>query len=307
MKKTLVVGEANVDLIFQGYEAFPSPGKEVIVDEFLMALGGASALCAAGLARLGDPVSFVGRVGADRWGDYCLEAMNAAGVDTARVIQDPGLRTGITVSISSTADRALVSFVGSIGALRGEDVPEALLEGYAHLHVSSYFLQEGLRASCRELFARAHRKGLTTSLDPGFDPQETWDEGLVATLEHVDLFFPNEVELRGITGRADPVEAVRALENGRTRTVGKLGSKGAVVLDNGTPLFVPALPLQPVDTTGAGDSFDAGFLHGFLGGFPLRHCMAMGIACGGHATLGLGGTSTQLRLSELLERLQGRV
>ena len=110
--------------------------------------------------------------------------------------------------------------MGSIGALRGEDVPEALLEDHAHLHISSYFLQQGLRPSCRELFARARRKGLTTSLDPGFDPAETWDDGLRATLEHVDLFFPNEVELRGITGQADPVDALRALENGRTRTVG---------------------------------------------------------------------------------------
>jgi sugar/nucleoside kinase (ribokinase family) len=307
MKKILVVGEANVDLILQGYKTFPSPGKEVVVDDFVMTLGGASSLCAAALARLGNPVSFVGKVGTDLWGDYCLETMNAAGVDTSRIIQDPSLRTGITVSITSSSDRALISFVGSIGALRGEDVPEALLEGYAHLHISSYFLQGGLRDSCRELFARAHLKGLTTSLDPGFDPLETWDGGLLATLEHVDLFFPNEVELQGVTGRADPVDALRALENGRTLTVGKLGSKGAVLLDHGTPLSVPAFPLKPVDTTGAGDSFNAGFLHGFLAGSSLRDSMLMGTACGGHATLGLGGAATQVGPEELRALLKGRV
>src|SRR5262249_6742604 len=191
--------------------AFPAPGKEVLVDDAVMTLGSASAICAVGLARLGTPVRFVGRVGADAWGDDCLAAMRAAGVDVSRVVRDPALKTGLTVSITSAQDRALVSFPGAIGALRAADVGDDAMRGVDHLHVSSYYLQEGLRPECRRLFARAHAAGLTTSLDPGFDPRERWGEDIVEALAEVDLFFPNEVELRAIAGTADIAEALRRL------------------------------------------------------------------------------------------------
>ena len=118
-KRVLVVGEINVDLICQGYHAFPSPGREVLVDDFQMVLGSASAICAMGLARLGTPVVFFGKVGDDPSGHFCLDAMRARGIDLAPVIVDPGLKTGVTVAITSPSDRALVSFLGSIAiALR---------------------------------------------------------------------------------------------------------------------------------------------------------------------------------------------
>jgi sugar/nucleoside kinase (ribokinase family) len=302
VKRVLVAGEINVDLILQGYHAFPAPGKEVLVDDFVMALGSASAICAMGLARLGTPVAFVSKLGTDPWGAFCLDTMARAGIDVTRVVSDPGLKTGVTVSISSPRDRALVSFLGSIAALRGEDVGEAALRGFDHVHVSSYFLQEGLRPGCRSLFARARAAGLTTSLDPGFDPSERWGRDLEETLREVDLFFPNEVELRGMTGSSDLAGGLRRLENGRTRTVVKLGSEGCMTLEEGRVVQVPAFPVEPVDTTGAGDSFDAGFLHAWLEGRPLLECLRWGSACGSLSTRGLGGTARQADRAEA-ERL----
>jgi sugar/nucleoside kinase (ribokinase family) len=293
VKRVLVAGEINVDLILQGYHAFPAPGKEVLVDDFVMALGSASAICAMGLARLGTPVAFVSKLGADPWGAFCLDTMARAGIDVTRVVSDPGLKTGVTASISSPRDRALVSFLGSIAALRGDDVGDALLRGFDHLHVSSYFLQEGLRPGCRSLFTRARAAGLTTSLDPGFDPSERWGRDLEETLREVDLFFPNEVELRGMTGSSDVAGGLRRLENGRTRTVAKLGAEGCMTLEEGRVVQVPAFPVDPVDTTGAGDSFDAGFLHAWLEGRPLLECLRWGSACGSLSTRGLGGTGRQ--------------
>ena len=302
MKRVVVAGEINVDLILQGYHAFPTPGKEVLVDDFVMTLGSASAICATGLARLGTPVAFVSRVGADLWGDFCLETMGAAGIDVSRVVRDPHLKTGVTVSITSPRDRALVSFLGSIGALRGEDVDDRTMRGFDHLHVSSYSLQEQLRPGCRDLFARARRAGLSTSLDPGFDPSERWEADLAETLREVDLFFPNEVELRGLAGCEDVVEALRRLDNGHTRIVAKLGAEGSMTLEGGRPLTVKALPVSPVDTTGAGDSFDAGFLHAWLRGLPLIDCLRWGSACGSLSTRALGGTGRQADRAEV-ERL----
>jgi sugar/nucleoside kinase (ribokinase family) len=306
VKKVLVAGEINVDLILQGYRTFPSPGTEVLVEDAALALGSASILCAAGLARLARPVAFVGRAGRDIFGDYCVQAMAELGIDTAAVIRDGARKTGVTASITSPRDRALVTFLGSIASLRAEDVPDPLLARYQHLHVSSYFLQEGLRPGCPDLFARARRLGLSTSLDPGFDPSERWGDDIRATLAEVDIFFPNEVELAALAGESDPLPALRRLANGHTRIVAKLGAEGCLTLDGDAPLRVPSFPVTPLDTTGAGDSFNAGFLHAYLGGAPLAECLDWGAACGALSTRGLGGTAAQATAGEVAALLRSR-
>jgi sugar/nucleoside kinase (ribokinase family) len=298
MKKVLCAGEINVDLVLQGYTEFPSPGKEVLVEDSQLVLGSATAIMAMGLARLGTPVAFVGKVGDDLWGHYCLDDMAGRGIDLSRVIRGGGLKTGITVSVTQSADRALVTHMGAINALGASDIPEAAMAGCDHLHVSSFFLQEALRPGLAGLFARARRAGLTTSLDTGFDPSGRWDGGLRETLGETDLFFPNEVELCALTGCSDPAEGLRKMDNGRTRVVAKLGKDGAMTLDGNAVVHVPAYVVDAVDTTGAGDSFNAGFLHRWLAGAPLADCLRLGAACGGLSTRGLGGTATQPTLEE---------
>jgi sugar/nucleoside kinase (ribokinase family) len=306
LKRILIAGDANVDVILRNAQAFPAPGKEVVVDDCELALGGASAICAHGLARLGNAVSFVTRLGDDPWADFCVSRLAGAGVDVSPVVRDPKLKTGTTVSITSCRDRALVTFTGSTASFRARDIPDELLRAFSHLHVSSYYLQAELRFECRELFARATSLRLTTSLDCGFDPSEQWDTDLLDTLLETDLFFPNEVELRGLTGASDPRAALAMFENGRTRTIAKLGARGCATLDRGTIIHVPAFEIEPLDTTGSGDSFDAGFLHGFLRARSLRECLTLGAACGALSTLGLGGTTTQPDAQELTAFLESR-
>jgi sugar/nucleoside kinase (ribokinase family) len=306
MKKVLCAGEINVDLVLQGYTEFPVPGKEVLVGDSQLVLGSATAIMAMGLARLGTKVAFV--EGGTSGGHYCLDDMAGRGIDLSRVIRGGGLKTGITVSITHPADRALVTYLGAISALTAADVPDAAMAGCGHLHSSSFFFQEGLRPGFPDLFARAHRAGLTTSLDTGFDPSGRWDGSLRETLRETDLFFPNEVELEALTGCADPGEGLRKLANGRTRVVAKLGKNGAMTLDGEKVVQVPAYPVETVDTTGAGDSFNAGFLHRWLAGAPLVECLRLGAACGALSTLGLGGTAAQptLEEAEALVRQHGR-
>jgi sugar/nucleoside kinase (ribokinase family) len=298
MSPILVVGETNVDVVLRG--ALPALGKEVVADDCVLTLGSASAICAMGLARLGNPVVFVSRVGADIWGDYCLGVLSAAGIDISHLVRDPALKTGVTVSISSSSDRALVTYVGSISAVTEADVSDAVLDRAQHLHISSFFLQSSLRDGCARVFARARQRGLTTSLDPGFDPKERWDKDLPATLLSVDIFLPNEFELAAIAACAEPGAALRALENGRTRTVVKLGRRGAMTRDGGETIHVPPFPVQPIDTTGAGDSFNAGFLHAFVRSRPIRECLLFGNAAGALSTRGLGGTAAQPTIDELV-------
>jgi len=301
--KILFAGELNPDLILRDYHAFPTLGQEVLVDDCTLTLGSATAICAVGMARLGNAVRFATLVGRDQWGDFCVQALEQAGIDISGVRREPSVKTGITISITSAADRAFVTYLGAIAAFRAAHMDSAVMDGCGHLHISSYFLQEGLRQDCRALFAEAHRRGMTTSLDPGFDPTERWASGLSETLVEVDVFFPNEVELRGAGGSSEPVECLRRLQNGRTLVIAKLGREGCMALADGAPVHVPAFPVRAVDTTGAGDSFNAGFLHAWLRRRPLQEAMRFAAACGALSTRAMGGTGSQATESEAEEML----
>ena len=303
--KVLFAGELNPDLILRDYSAFPQLGQEVLVEDCTLTLGSATAICAVGMARLGNAVKFAALVGQDSWGDFCTAWLERAGIDTSGVRHDASVKTGITVSITSAKDRAFVTYLGSMSIFRAEHLAPGVMDGCGHLHISSFFLQHSLRPDCRALFAEAHRRGMTTSLDPGFDPTEQWDSGLKETLEEVDVFFPNEVELRGVGGSGNFEECLRRLDNGRTLVVAKLGRDGCMALDGGNTVSVPAFTVQAVDTTGAGDSFNAGFLHAWLRRRPLREAMRFGAACGALSTRAMGGTGSQATESEAEEMVHG--
>ncbi|WP_329742911.1 carbohydrate kinase family protein [Dyella sp. A6] len=298
-KRILVAGEVNVDLVFKGCRALPEPGQEVLAEDFATTPGSSSMICAMGLARLGDPVSFHGRLGIDSWGVFCLDALRDAGIDTTTMVPDPSLRTGVTVSLSTPQDRALVTFAGAIGELQESDISAAMLARADHLHVSSYYLQRALRPGCRELFARARAAGLSTSLDPGFDPAQQWGADIIEVLHDVDVFLPNQEELFAITAASDLSTALHALDNGRTRTVVKRGRDGCATLHEGKLLEIPACAVDALDSTGAGDSFDAGFLHAWLRDMPLRDCLRWGSACGSLSTRAVGGTPGQATAAEV--------
>jgi sugar/nucleoside kinase (ribokinase family) len=291
--KILVAGELNVDLVLQNYRSFPALGREVLVEDASLTLGSSSAICASGLAKLGDSVVFAGKLGCDWWGDLCLEWLTKLGIDCSSVLRDPASKTGITVSITSRNDRALVTFPGSTAELRASDIRDEDLKRCRHLHVSSFFLQTGLRPGLKGLLQRARAFGLTTSLDPGFDPAETWGADLLDLLSEVDVFLPNETELAAITHQPDREAALRALDNGHTITIAKLGEDGCLALSGGSLVRVPAYEVSPLDTTGAGDSFNAGFLHSWLREEGLAAAMAFGAACGALSTLESGGTTGQ--------------
>ncbi len=302
-KPVLVAGEMNVDWVFSGCTAMPAPDTEVLADGFREVPGSSSMICAMGLARLGTRVMFVGRIGADARGEFCVDVLRKAGIDTTGVRRDPALATGITVALSSATDRALVTFPGSIAALDAGDVDAALLARARHLHVASIYLQRRLRPHLGELLARAHAAGVSTSLDPGFDPAGRWDDGddWPALLRHVDVFLPNRREACAIAHRDDVDAALAALANGTTRIVVKCAGDGAVMQDaNGSRLQVSTRSLVDMrDGTGAGDSFDAGFLHGWLAGRPLRECLLWGNACGSLSMRGIGGTERQADMDEV--------
>ena len=299
VKPVLVIGELNVDLILSGCPHVPAFGTEVTVDGFAMTLGSASAICAVGLARLGHPVSFVGKVGADSWGEYCVQCLRSAGVDVRGVTCDAGVQTGVTVALTGPADRALITFPGATAALSAADLHDAIGVGPGHLHVSSFFLQARMRRGWPAVFDRARQAGWSVSLDPGCDPENAWAGDLRDLLPLVDVLLPNEVELAAIAGLRDTEAALRLLHTDRTTVVAKLGSAGAIALHEGRILRVAPPTVTSIDPTGAGDSFNAGFLHAWLDNQPLPRCVRAGVACGALSTRALGGTTAQPDREEL--------
>jgi len=238
-----------------------------------------------------------------------LDALDARGIDVSACRVDPTVPTGATVVLSRGADRAMLTAIGTIDRLRGADIPADLVAASCHLHVGSTYLQPELAASLPGLFRAARAGGTSTSFDCNWDPAGRWDGGIDALLRTADVFLPNLEEARRITGRtALPSAAAelvrRALdgrEAGRPFTLAiKLGPGGAMALQ-GTweheVAEVPGLPVDVVDSTGAGDSFDAGFLHGFIGGWPLKATLDLAVACGSLSVTGIGGTAAQPTLS----------
>ena len=297
----LVLGEVNPDVIVRAADPRPTFGQvERLVDSIDLVIGSSSAIFACGLARLGLRTAFIGVVGDDPLGRFMLDAMGARGIDVAGCRVERSAPTGASVILTTGTDRAILTAPGTVRLLRDNDVPAGLVDRARHVHVGSVFLLDALRPGLRARLAAAHRAGLTTSVDCNWDPRETWDGGLRDILGETDVFLPNAAEATRIARTDDIDAAARALVAAGPRVVAvKCGTDGAIAVErDGTLTRVPSLAVDALDTTGAGDSFDAGFVAGFLAGRPVRECLALGVAAGSLSTLGIGGTASQPTLPE---------
>lgn len=294
----VVVGELNADLILCG-DVTPAFGQvEKIIDNATLTIGSSSAIFACGAAQLGLRVAFIGKVGDDEFGRFMLRELGKRRIDTQAVVIDPHIPTGLSVIFSRPADRAILTHLGSIAALRYDEIDLALLARARHLHLGSYFLLEALRGDVPRLFDQAKARGLSISLDTNYDPAEEWEGGLRETLQRVDVFLPNEAELLAIT-QADAIEAGLDRLSEIPLVVVKLGARGAMARRGTQIVQAEAIPVKVVDTTGAGDSFDAGFVYAYLAGQDLQQALRWACVCGSLSTRAAGGTGAQATLAEV--------
>jgi sugar/nucleoside kinase (ribokinase family) len=300
----IVLGDCNPDLVISGEDVTPEFGQaEKLVSSMALMIGGSAAITAVAAARLGLSVALVAAVGDDAAGSLMMSLLAAEGVDTSSVLVRPGLATGMTTVLSSGADRAILTALGAMTAISAADVPAELLGRARHLHVSSYFLlEEAIGPGLGGLFAAARAAGVTTSLDTNYDPAGRWgDSLLLAALDEVGLFLPNEAEALGVAGTPSVESAGLALARRGPSVAIKLGGRGALcwpgaragawVGAGGIRAMRVAVPtVVPVDTTGAGDCFNAGLIAGLLDGLDLPHAVAVGCAAGAASTAAAGGT-----------------
>jgi sugar/nucleoside kinase (ribokinase family) len=310
----VVVGDCNADLLVSGGDVVPAFGQqERLVSQSHVTIGGSGGIFAAGAARLGLRVAMVGVVGDDLFGGFMRDSLAARNVDVSAVRVTSRTPTGLSIHLIRDDDRAIITNPGTIPQLRAEDIDADLLASARHVHVSAYFLQSGLWPGLPGLLRRARAGGATISLDPNWDPAETWDQGLSDVYGLLDVLLPNEAEVVELAGaarprtapsaRRTPLQAAQALATaGPGSVVVKLGAQGALaVLPDDEVIGIPAVPgVRPVDAVGAGDSFDAGFLAATLWGWDTRRALALGAACGALSTRRAGGTEAQATREEAI-------
>lgn len=306
MLDILIAGELNVDVFMGGLKQAPEFGREILSDSYQELAGSSTGNTICTAASLGLKTAVFGRLGRDRFGEIMLAALKRYGVDTGFIDISDAYQTGVTVSMSNDRDRAMVTYFGdTINAFGAEEIPfEAA--GARHLHMPSFYLNPRVQPKLAEVYEKAHALGMTTSLDAGWDESGKWHDHLDDALKHTDFFFPNESETEAITGEKDPVKGAVALAALGCNAVVKCGGEGSYYCARGSKdvIHFPGYPTRLVETTGAGDSFDAGFLHAFLNGKDIADCMRMGNAVGALSVQRAGGVENCPTLEEALRTIE---
>jgi sugar/nucleoside kinase (ribokinase family) len=286
-----IAGELNLDLILYGLPEQLEPERELLADRMTLTLGSSSAIVAHNLSALGSLVGFQSRIGDDPLGRISLERLQESGVDVSKVRVVPAATTtGLTVILHHAQWRNILTYAGTIAELRWDDLDLDYLSDSRHFHFSSYYLQKLLRPRVVELFQFLKSKGLTISLDTNDDPDDRWEGGLLDVLRHVDIFLPNEREACKAAGTEDLDDAIGKLSELVPLLVVKLGRKGALAQKGSERFTATSAEVVPVDPVGAGDSFDAGFLHEYVRGADLQTCLSAGNLAGALSTTRPGGT-----------------
>jgi sugar/nucleoside kinase (ribokinase family) len=283
-----IVGELNPDLILYGAPRELPEEREVLASGFTLTLGSSSAILAHNLALLGSKVTFSSRIGCDVLGEMCRERLRAAGVEVERVVRSSsGSNTGVTLILPLTTTRRILTYPGTMFEMGIEDLDLDYLARAKHFHLSSLFLHRKLSPHIPGLFREMKRRGLTTSLDTNDDPEDKWGGVLDEVLSLVDLLLCTEDELAKIAKVEAAAEHVSAKV---PLLVVKRGARGASAYTEGRRIDVPSLRVDVIDSVGAGDTFDAGFLHQWVRKAPLETCVAYGNLTGGLSVTRSGGT-----------------
>jgi ribokinase len=290
MPQVMTLGDINVDII-ASIPCYPAPGGDGLAERAEVHSGGSAANTATVLARFGVDVGIIGRVGKDALAEQALARLAEAGVDLSCVQQDDEVITGIMfIPVTPDGERTMFGYRGANSRLD----PALLDEGYIAqvdvFHLSGYaLLAEPQRSAARRAVEVARRAGVTFSLDVGLEAAVRVTEEVQALLPLVDLIFPNQAEAEHLTGGNDIREAVRALLGYGIETVAlKLGEEGCIIGSEGEIFSVPTFAVEVQDTTGAGDSFDAGFILGRLWGLGARESALLANALGALAASAVG-------------------
>ncbi len=299
-KRLLAIGDINVDIILGGLASLPVVDREITCESFELTMGSSAAIFACAYAALGGKISFLGLAGQDPYGDFMVQGMKEFGIETELIERTSQVKTGVTVNLIHGATRSQVTYPGTIAAFTGERIDESLLSGFDHVHLAGPYQQTRFRPRIADLLQVARRLGLSTSLDTQWDATERWED-LSNWMPLLTYLFVNQDEALSISRQSNVTDAVSWLAQRTTFPIVKLGADGVAFKLADRVFQVPSYPVDVVDTTGAGDSFDAAFL------FALRHrgndvtlAAAFGAAAAARSCQFVGGVSARSTCDEVL-------
>ena len=290
MPDVCVIGELNLDLILYGLPKEMALDRELLASDLAFTLGSSSAIFAHNLSALGTSVGFISKIGPDPLGQIAMERLSAAGVDVSRVRKATKTSTGLTVVLPQRQQRYIFTYPGTMFEMQMADIDTTFMRTAKHLHLSSFFLHRALRPRIADLFRQAKEAGMSTSLDTNDDPENRWDRDLLDVLKYVDIFFPNDREAKKIARSEDFSKVLNTLAELVKVLVVKRGSAAAICRSGDQQWSVAPPSVKPVDDVGAGDSFDAGFIHLYLQGAKLEECLTFANIAGASSTTKEGGT-----------------
>ncbi len=283
----ITVGEFYNDFIFYRLKRLPRLGEELKTPHFARSPGGGAAITAVAARRLGLRVGMVTVVGDKAE----LDPLRKEKIDTRHVLTDPQRRTAITVAVSTRRDRYLLTCQGANAEFQ-DLIPWERLYPYfcSARHVHFAFAPRRLGAIIR-LFRRLRAAGVSTSLDVGWNPALAARREFRELVGSTTIFFPNSMEAQALTGKRQPQSALAALAAMTPLPVMKMGARGALAWHRGRAVRVRSPKKNAVDSTGAGDAFDGGFLYGYLRKRPLEECLRWGNLCGALSATAPGGVA----------------
>lgn len=284
----IVAGEVYIDLILSGFDAWPQLGQEAFAKEYRREIGGGTAITACGLATLGSRTAVLAVLGSED-GQWLVQRLVSHGVDTSRLQFEAGKPTGFSVVAAMNHDRAFLTYPGA-NRMFERVLREAIDTGLPALERHIHLAYAPRLDDAAALFRNIRSQGCMISLDIGWHDEWLSDPRATEILQYVDIFFPNEMEAIRFTGETDVVAILEAFHSAGAKCVAlKRGPQGSALLWKGTITFAPPLTVTSVDTTGAGDCFNAGFLHGWLSGSAPVECLRAANICGALSTESYGG------------------
>jgi sugar/nucleoside kinase (ribokinase family) len=296
--EVMTLADVCADLILTGDVRPRFHQVEQFVDDFSIQLGGSGAIFASQMARLGASTALSGWLGSDIFGDFVLSELHKSGIDISKLKQHPTVKTCIGLALSEPHDRAILTYAGTLDVPSPDDLDPQLLRSCRHWHIASFFLMHHLQPAWKNWLELCRHSGVTTSLDTNWDPAERW-EGVFELLPLIDVFLPNEAEALAISKQTDVLSAARTLAQHGSLVVIKRGENGALATkgDQFWELSTSGSQIRPkriVDTTGAGDNFDAGFLRAWLQTMRIDDCLALGHQCAVSSLEYAGGITGQI-------------
>lgn len=304
MADVVCIGNLVADAVARPVDTFPERGKLTLTDDIQLHSGGCATNTGNALGKLGIDTAVIGKVGADGFGDFLIDAIRRFGVDTRGIVQDKQSSTSATlVMVSSDGERSFVHSLGANAKFGEEDVDFGILEDTKIVHIAgALLLPEFDGEPMANVLKRAKQMGLTTSLDTCWDPTGKWMETLEPVLHHVDVFLPSYDEARELVRADEPRKIAEAFMDYGIKIVGlKMGSQGCYIRTANEEYRIPVYDVEAVDATGAGDSFVGGFLAGLIKGWALEDIGRLANAVGACCVTKMGASSGILSWDDTME------